>query len=124
MTTTNERSGDYKANLEDVADDLKEYIQTSAELYKMQATAKGAEMGAEMIIGIIAGVFGAMAFLFASIAAAFSISEWLGKQYSGFLVVAGVYALLTLVVLFFKKRGLKTSLADSIVKQAYSREHE
>ena len=115
---------DYKANLEDLADDLKDYLKTSAELYKMQASAKGAEMGAEAILGIIILIFLSMAFLFASIAAAFSISAWLGKEYSGFLIVAGVYLLVALVIIFFKNKGMKRSLADKIVNQIYSKEDE
>jgi uncharacterized membrane protein YgcG len=115
---------DYKEGIEDLTDNLQEYLKTSAELYKMQATAKGAELGAEMIIGIIAGVFLAMGFLFASFAAAYSISDWLGKQYSGFLVVAVLYALLATIILLLKGRGLKASIADFIVKQIYGKDHE
>jgi hypothetical protein len=112
---------DIKTGLADIADDLKGYIQTSADLYKMKATEKGAEIGADFILNIIAGVFIAMAFLFASFAAAFSISEWLESQYSGFLIVAGIYALVGFVILIQKGKGWKSSLADSIVKQIYKK---
>jgi hypothetical protein len=114
---------DIKTGLVDIADDLKDYIQTSADLYKMKATEKGAEIGANMILNIIAGVFIALAFLFGSLAAAFSISEWLDSQYSGFLIVAGIYTLVGTVILILKGKGWKTSLADSIIKQIYKKEN-
>lgn len=114
---------DIKSGIVDIAEDLKEYVQTSADLYKMKATEKGAELGAEMIINIIAAVFISMAFLFASLAAAFSLSEWIGSQYSGFLIVAGFYTLAGITVIILKKKGWKVSLADTIVKQVYKKEN-
>ena len=108
-----------KTEFSELVDDVKEYINTSAEIYKLQATEKAADLGAGMAINIVLLIVTSMAFLFVSIAAAFLIGEALGKTYLGFLIVAGFYVLVGMIVVFARDRGLKESIADSIIRSIY-----
>lgn len=108
-----------KTEFSDVVDDVKDYINTSAEIYKLQATEKAADIGAGMAVNLMLLILASMAFLFVSIAAAFLIGEALGKTYLGFLIVAGFYVVAGLIVLFASDRGLKDSIADNIIRSIY-----
>jgi hypothetical protein len=108
-----------KGEFSELVDDVKEYIQTNAEIYKLQASEKAADMGALLAINVVLLIVASMAFLFVSIAAAFLIGELLGKTYLGFLIVAGFYVLAGLIVLYARDRGLKESIADSIIRSIY-----
>ena len=108
-------------DLEDIVDELKSYINTSIDLYKLKASEKGAEIASSAIINVVMGVFVGMVFLFASLALAFCLSEYFDKMYLGFLVVAGIYTVLALVILLAKDRWLKSTLIDNIIKAIYSK---
>lgn len=104
-----------KNDFTNLADDLRGYVETTVEIYKLQATEKIADLVAGMMINIILLVVVSMAFLFFSLAAAFLIGRALGETYWGFLIVAGFYALLGLVIHLMKNKGLKNSIADGII---------
>lgn len=104
-----------KNDFTNVVDDLRGYVETTVEIYKLQATEKGADLAAGMMLNVILLVVVSMAFLFFSMAAAFLVGRALGETYLGFLIVAGFYALLGLVIHLMKNMGLKNSIADSII---------
>ena len=108
-----------KTELGDFVDDLKDYIQTSAEVYKLQAIEKVAVAGSGIFINLILLIVTSMAFLFVSIAAAYLIGEWLGQTYLGFLVVAGFYVLVGMVIQFTRDKGLKDTITDSIIRSIF-----
>lgn len=109
-----------KPDLAEIAEEIKSYVNTTAELYKLKATDKGAEIASVAIINIVVGIFAGMVLLFASLALAFCISAYFDKLYSGFLIVAGFYLLISVLILFVKDRWLKNTLVDSIIKVVYS----
>jgi|SRR5688572_14167366 len=109
-----------KPELEDIAEDLKSYVNTTLELYKLKATEKGAEMASQVIINLVLAVMAAMVLLFASFALALLLSEYFDRMYLGFVIVAGVYALLGMIVYLLKNTWLKGTLVDSIIKSVYS----
>ena len=109
-----------KPEMEEIVEDLKSYINTNLELYKMKATEKGAEIASQAIINIIMGVMASMALLFVSLALAFSLSAYFDKMYLGFLIVGGLYALIGFVIYLSKDTWLKGTLVDNIIKSVYS----
>ncbi|HEX5001264.1 MAG TPA: phage holin family protein [Bacteroidia bacterium] len=115
---------DYKTEIEELVDDIKEYVNTSAEIYKMKASAQAARAGASTMIGIVVGILATVAFLFFSFAAAFSISSWLNTQYSGFLVIGALYGIIALVISAQRNKGLRDSLTDKFIKHIYSDDHQ
>ncbi|MBL0340990.1 MAG: phage holin family protein [Bacteroidetes bacterium] len=109
-----------KNEMNDVVDDIKDFVNVSAELYKLKATEKGAAIASTAIINIILGVFASLVLVFISFAIAFGIAEMTGKIYLGFLIVAGFYALACFIILITKDKWLKSSLVDTIIKSIYS----
>jgi len=114
----------YKTEIEDIVDDIKDYVNTNAEIYKLKASAQAAKAGASAMIGIVVGILATIAFLFVSLAAAFSISSWLDTQYSGFLIIGALYGIIALVISAQSNRGLKDSLSDKFIKHFYSDDNQ
>ena len=113
-----------KPAIEKIADDLKDYVETSITLYKHQATQKGAEVASQAIINLVIAFFIGSALLFGSIACSLYISELIGHPYSGFLIMTGFYALIGLVIILTKDKWLKNRLVDSFIKSIYKEHHE
>lgn len=113
-----------KPAIENIADDLKEYVETSITLYKHQATQKGAEVASAAIINLLIAFFIGSALLFGSIACSLYLSELLGHSYAGFLIMTGFYALLGFVIILTKDKWLKNRLIDGFIKSIYKDQHE
>ena len=109
-----------KNDLEEIINEVKSYVGTTAELYKLKASEKGAEIACLAIINIVLGIFASLILLFASIALALCLSSYFGKMYIGFLLVAGLYTFFSVIILLTKDKWLKGSLTDSIIRVIYS----
>ena len=110
-----------KEPIEEIIDDIKDYIDTSSELYKMKATEKAAEVVSGAVIGLTLALISAFVLLFASLAAAFMLSEIFHKDYIGFVIVAGVYAFIAVIIFITKDKWLKHRIVNSFIKTIYSR---
>lgn len=109
-----------RPDIEEIVEELKSYVNTSIELYKLKTTEKGAEIAAAAIINLVMGALICMILLFFSLALAFFLSEYFDKMYMGFLIVAGIYALSAIVIYVSKDKWLKGTLVDNIIKAIYS----
>ncbi len=109
-----------RPEIEEIVDELKSYINTYMDLYKMKATEKGAVMASNAIINLVMAVLVVIIFLFVSFALAFCLSEYFDNLYAGFLIIAGFYTLLAVIIYLSKDKWLKTSLVNNIIKSVYS----
>jgi len=94
------------------------YTRTSAELYKLKAIGKSAELISVMTARLAVIVFMILFFLILNIGIALWIGEGLGKTYFGFFAVAGFYALGGALLYFFSNRWITAPLRNSIILQA------
>jgi hypothetical protein len=62
--------------------------------------------------------------VFGSIAGAWALSDWIGKPYSGFLIVAGFYLLLGIIVWLTRGRFIRFPVMNAILKQLYNTDEE
>ncbi|EGV44395.1 hypothetical protein BZARG_718 [Bizionia argentinensis JUB59] len=90
------------------------YVKKSTEYVKLkvfqQITISVSMVAKALLIG---GLF-AIGLLFAALAAALAIGEWLGNQALGYLVVAGVFLILTLIIY------LARSVIDNMIIKRFS----
>jgi hypothetical protein len=107
--------------LEELTENLKNYASTNFELYKLEATERASVIGSESIsfiaISIVAGLF----VLFISLAGGFYLSARIGDAYSGFLIIAGFYLFLSLVLLIGKKKLIEHPFRDKIIRKVFSK---
>lgn len=111
------------SNTKNIIDPLLEkvenYGKTTFDLLKYKTLDKTAEVSSTLISRIILIVTISFFVMALNIAAALWIGDMLGKAYYGFLVVAGFYAIVSIILLLVH-RSIKARLNDVIVKQLFN----
>lgn len=113
--------------VQDLFDDIKEYVITQRKLLLTVASKKGVDVLYIMIVSTIFITLLLFFLIMLSFAAAFGLGAWLDSLFLGFLIVAFFYVLLGGLVWILKDRLIKTVLLklfiNSLAANAPS-EHE
>lgn len=111
--------------IEALFDKAEAYSKTTLELMKLQVIDKSAEAVSAFIeksVILLAFVFFA---LMLSTGLALWLGELLGKNYYGFFAVAGVYAVLILLLFVFRQQWIQFPVSNAIISQMLKKkEHE
>ena len=103
------------SNKKKMIETIKEYVSKRIDLLKIEATEKSSlSAGIITYFVIMLVAFGFFIILF-NFGIAFLIGEALGNQSYGFLIVAGFYLLIMILVMVFKKK-IVNSVADQVIK--------
>jgi len=86
-------------------------------LWKLKALDKSADVASSFVSWLIIIMVLLLFFLALNIGFGLWIGELLGKDYLGFFVVAGFYALLGLVFIIFRNCLVKKPVSNSIINQ-------
>jgi hypothetical protein len=103
-------------NLKDSAEDI---IDTYSKLAIATATKKGADAAAGAVSGILMAFIGMLTLVFAFIGLAFWIGTLVNSTAGGFLIVAGFFALLLVLIIVTKGRLITPLVRNTIVKKVY-----
>ena len=108
------------AKIEELAESLKAYANTNFELLKCETAERTAVVGSGFISSLLVGLAGILFVFFISLELGFYISTRFGNNYSGFLIVAGFYFLLSFVLIIGRKKLLEKPIRDKIIQQIFS----
>jgi len=108
----------------DVFHEAKKYVEIKYKIAKLDATEKIAVVSSFLLaFFIILGLAFAMIFFFSA-----ALAFYLGKIWDslplGFLCVAGIYALLMILVLLVKEKMIKTPILHSVIKIMFKHHEE
>jgi len=103
--------------MESLIEKGEQYGKTTLELLKLKTLDKSSDVAANLVSWLIVFVFAILFFLILNIGVALWIGELLGKSYLGFFVVAGFYAILSLIFTVFRKPMVKNPINNSIIEQ-------
>lgn len=106
--------------IEEIAANLKQYANTNIELLKLEAAERSSALGSGFISGLLVTLVGILFLLFLSLAAAFYISTSIGDNYSGFMIIAGFYFLVCLILLIGRRKLLEKPLRDKLIRKMFS----
>lgn len=106
---------------EDLFNKTSEYLETRASLVKLKTIQKTSDVVSIVASKIIGWLLACTVLLMLSIALAFFLGDLLGATYVGFLIVAGIYALLGLLYYFLKDSWIKAPVTDAIIKKMTSK---
>ncbi len=95
----------------------KHYVMTTAELYKLKAIDKSADLISALAARIVIFLFLVLFFLTLNVGIILWIGETMGRAYYGFFIVAGFYALIAIVFYAFRDKWIKRQFRNVIVKQ-------
>jgi hypothetical protein len=93
-----------------------EYVEARVELIKKEIRDEIATQVSKIIVMIMLMLIGLLTLAFLSIAAGFLLSEWLGSTTYGFLCVAGLYLLFS-IILWLGRDGASNAIAENIKKK-------
>ncbi|HUR30402.1 MAG TPA: phage holin family protein [Saprospiraceae bacterium] len=108
---------DRKEIVEDLFEKAEAYFKTNIELAKLKLTDKVADVVGALVtqIAIILVIF--FFFLMINMGIAFWLGTIVGTTHVGFIIVAGFYLLVCLLLFAFRKTILKNPISNSIISQ-------
>ena len=110
--------------VEELAGTIKEYVDVRMEAVKLNA----AEKSSSVIANVMAGIVVAIVFLFflglASMSLAYGIGDWIGRTWAGFLVVAGLYLLIGIIVWSARSRLIQLPVVNAMIQQLFKNDEE
>ncbi|MFT5754559.1 MAG: hypothetical protein ACI924_001796 [Flavobacterium sp.] len=102
-------------NMELLYQKTKEYTETSIELFRLNAIDRTADVVSSLFARLVLILIVAMFTLFINIALSLYVGKILGEMYLGFLIVSGVYLLLSIIIFYFNNKLLKIPLTNLII---------
>ncbi len=109
---------------EELAMQLKAYINTEIELVKLTLAEKLSKLLSNFIALIFVGVIFFLFILFTSLSLAYLIGEWTGKIWIGFLMVAVIYFLMGIITWLTREKLLQVPIMNAIIRQLFSKDQQ
>ena len=109
---------------EELVREIKEYIHIKLESFKLTVAEKISRVAAVIIAGAVVAVAILFFIIFLSFALAFLLGEIVGSVWLGFLIVAGFYLLIGLIVWSSKRKLIQFPIMNSILAQWSLKEDE
>jgi hypothetical protein len=108
--------------VEELTENLNKYVKTNLDLIKCQATERSCDIGSKLIVNLILLLVTVLLVLFSSLGISFYLSEYYGNSSIGFIIVAGFYLIIGLILLMGKKSLIERPLRDKMIRHAFSRD--
>ncbi len=108
-------------DIEDIFLDAKEYIDTRIEHAKLSAVEKVSKIFADLITNAVVIISFVLAFLFASFTLALYLSDVFGNYSAGFGCVAGIYLLISIIVLLTKDKYIERLLVNLFIRKYFDK---
>ncbi|MBK8610673.1 MAG: phage holin family protein [Chitinophagaceae bacterium] len=105
------------AQVEELAETVKEYVNTRIEAAKLNTAEKKLGYYCYLVIAglIVAAIF--MFFLvFGFIVLALGLGDWLGKPWAGFLIVAFLFLLVAIIIWFARVKIIQLPVMNALIK--------
>ena len=112
------------ARVEELADTIKEYVNTRIESAKLTVAEKSSAVISNVLAGIVVALVFLFFILFASIALSVGLGEWIGKTWAGFLIVGGLYLLIGMIVWFARGKMIRLPIMNAIIRQLFRNDEQ
>ncbi len=112
------------AKVEEMAEHVKEYVNNHISSAKISVAEKTSGMLANIIALAVALTVFLFFIIFSSVALAFVFAKLTGEYYWGFLIVAGIYLLIGILVWATREKLLRMPIMNSILKQLFKEEED
>ena len=95
----------------------KDYVETRADLFKLKAIMKTAEVGSSLVSKVIVAVVFSSFFIFLNIALGLWLGDLTGRLYIGFFILAAFYFIVGILIYTNKEKIISSPIANSIIKK-------
>lgn len=110
--------------VEELTDHVKDYITTKVEITKLRLAEKTSLTIGNIIAALVVAVLFLFVILFGSIAGAWALSDYIGKNYAGFLIVAGFYLLVAIIVWLARGKLIRFPVMNAIIKMLHKKDDD
>lgn len=97
-------------NLERVVERIEDYGTSTAEYYKLRLFKSTMKFSTALVNMLVIGFIAFLFLIFISIGGAVYLSALIGNPFSGFLIVAGFYLLVLILVILFGQRFIEQKM--------------
>lgn len=104
-------------SLEDLFEKLKDYGDTRVKLFKLKSINKISGFFSALISSLILLVILALVIFCITVALALLIGAWLGAMYWGFLIIAGIYIIIGLILYSVRGKFIKTPISNKLLSE-------
>ena len=104
-------------NIEDLFEKAGDYVETRLELFKLKTALTTSDVVSELVGRIVLVSFITIVVMMLNIGLALWPGDLLGKNYYGFLVLAGFYSLLAILMYFLREKLIESPVSDAIIKK-------
>jgi hypothetical protein len=110
--------------VEGLTEHVKEYVQNRIEQAKLEIAEKTSLIIGNLIAVTVVTVLFLFVLVFGSIAGAWALSAWLGNTWAGFLIVAGFYMLLGIIIWFARGPIIRFPVMNAIIRQLHKKDND
>jgi hypothetical protein len=103
--------------IEGLTDHVRSYVKTRIELAKLDIAEKISLVVGNLIAAMVVMILLLFILVFGSFAGAWALGEWLDSTALGFLIVAGFYSLLAIIIWFARARFIRFPVMNAIIRQ-------
>jgi hypothetical protein len=104
-------------SVEELFSKLKDYVETSIDLFKLKAINKVSGLLSTLIVSVILIMLLFLLIICITIGLALLIGMWLGHAFWGFFIMAAVYIIIGLVIYKSKNKILKEPISNTLIKE-------
>jgi len=94
-----------------------DYAETRAKLLKLKVADKTSDTVSDAASTLVVWMFAVFFLLIFSTGMALLLGEWLGKNYYGFFIIAGVYGIAGIIFRVNRTRFIKTPVSNFIISK-------
>ncbi|MFV8376137.1 hypothetical protein ACNQGC_12530 [Flavobacterium sp. GSP11] len=114
----------FTASIETLFERAEDYTRTSAELVKLNAIDKSADVLSSLLSRLTVAIVAVMFVLLINIGLSLWLGEIIGKPYWGFFIVASVYLVVSIILYIFKDQWIKTPISNFIITKLLKKKYE
>ena len=108
-----------KTKAEDLKKNLKEYAETYYKLTILKVTDKATNVVSGLLAGVSVLFFGVFVLLFLSLALATWLGQLVNSEAAGYLIVAGIFILIIVILVMMRKRIVFPMIRNKIIRKLY-----
>ena len=113
MSTFEEEQHDIDILLSDAGD----YLETRTTLWKLKAIESLSDVSGELVSGLALIGIASVAILILSAGAALLIGYWTGRNFYGFFIIGGAWAIVGLIFYAFRGSWLKEPFSNMLIRK-------
>ncbi len=104
-------------SIEELFGKLKDYVETTIDLFKLKGINKVSGLLSTLIVSIILISLLFMVLICITVGLSLLIGMWLGHAFWGFFIMAGIYIIIGLVLFKSKNKLLKEPISNTFIKE-------